>query len=1534
MNVSNAAGTFDISGTSSGATITTLNGVANSHVTLGGQTLTISNGSTTYAGIIQGTGGLTVTGGTQTLSGANTYTGTTTISAGTLQIGSGGTTGSVTGDIVDNAALVFNRSNASTYAGVISGTGSLTKIGAGTLTLTGNNTYAGGTTINLGTLAVSSDANLGAASVGLTFGGGTLRFDAGFILNRDVTLNSGGGTFNTSGNTATLGGTISGVGGLTKSGAGTLTLTGTNTYQGNTTITAGTLAVSTDANLGAATGILTLRTGGALQFLANFTSDRNVTIGPGNAVFDTNGHDGTLGGAISVGSSSTELHKIGAGTLTLTGNNTYTGQLQINAGTLILTGDNQPSITPTPINSGATLQIGNGGGTGSLTGNVTDDGLFIINRSNAYTFGGVISGAGSFVQMGAGTTTVTATNTYSGGTTISAGTLLVNGSLGNTAVSVNAGATLGGLGTIAGSVTVANGGSVSPGSSPGTLTVGSLALSSGSFLNYELGLPNLFNNAGSDRIDVTGNLILDGTLNVSNSGGMGPGVYRLFNYGGALTDNGLAIGTVPPGFSPAALCVQTAIATQVNLIVEGAGGPLQFWNGAQVTPNDTVNGGTGTWDAATTNWTNQNGSATAPWDSGFAVFTGAAGTVTVAGAQAFTGLQFITDGYQLVAGTGGALMPVGTALVRVDPGVTAEIAAPITGTGGINKADAGTLVLSGSNSYSGGTTLSGGILQVSSDDNLGAAAGGLTFDGGALRVTGTSFQSTARGITWGPAGGGFDIADAANVFTVGQALSGPGGLLKAGVGTLVLTGANGYTGGTTITAGILQLGNGGTSGSILGNVLNNGTFAINRSDTYTFGGLISGTGSLTQAGTGATILIGANTYTGGTTISAGMLQLGDGGTSGSILGDVLNNGTFAINRSDIYTFGGVISGTGSFVQVGPGTAVLTGNNTYTGGTTVNAGTLQLGPGGNLAPTGALTVNAGGTFDLNGFNQTVGDLFGSGLITLGSGTLAAGTANSTIFAGAISGTGGFVKQGTGTLMFTGASTYTGATSINAGALVVNGSIADSAVIVNSGAMLAGTGTVGATTINSGGIFAPGPGGTPGTMTVQGNLAFQSGALYLVQVNPSTASSANVITGGSATLAGTVQAVFASGSYVSRTYTILTAAGGLGGTTFNTLTTTNLPAGFTPSLSYTATDVILNLTSALGTGGLSGNQQNVAGALNNFFNNGGTLPASFVNVFGLTGANLGNALSQLSGEAATGGQQAGFQMTNQFLGLMLDPFVDGRSGVAGASGPAIGFALEHEALPEDIALAYASVLKAPVMRAPTFEQRWTAWGGAYGGSNRTSGDPAVVGSHDLSARAAGFAGGLDYYLSRERGWLRARRRRHQLEPGAGARRRQKRCVPGGRLRRDALGSRLSRGGARLHQSLDVDRPLRLCRRPPHRRFQRPELRRTRRGRLPLRDDVRRAHASRGDPGAELPDAELQRDRNQRRRLRARLQCAHRYRYPQRIGRPLRPPPGVQFRRCARAARAARLGARLGERPRARPRVSGTSRRELHRQRCRPC
>src|SRR5262249_11584391 len=153
-----------------------------------------------------------------------------------------------------------------------------------------------------------------------------------------------------------------------------------------------------------------------------------------------------------------------------------------------------------------------------------------------------------------------------------------------------------------------------------------------------------------------------------------------------------------------------------------------------------------------------------------------------------------------------------------------------------------------------------------------------------------------------------------------------------------------------------------------------------------------------------------------------------------------------------------------------------------------------------------------------------------------------------------------------------------------------------------------------------------------------------------VNPASASIANV--SGTATLAGNVLAAFAPGSYVARQYDILHSAG-LGGTTFGSLGTTNLPANFAANLSYSATDVFVDLTATLGqlgTGGLNGNQQAVANSLNNFFNGGGTLPPSFLTIFGLTGGNLTNALTLLSGEAATDGEKGAFALMTQFLGVM--------------------------------------------------------------------------------------------------------------------------------------------------------------------------------------------------------------------------------------------------------------------------------------------
>src|SRR5262249_60102656 len=141
-----------------------------------------------------------------------------------------------------------------------------------------------------------------------------------------------------------------------------------------------------------------------------------------------------------------------------------------------------------------------------------------------------------------------------------------------------------------------------------------------------------------------------------------------------------------------------------------------------------------------------------------------------------------------------------------------------------------------------------------------------------------------------------------------------------------------------ITAGPLQIGNGGTTGSVAGNIVDNAALVFNRNNALTYGGVISGTGSLTQAGTGTLTLTGANPYTGGTTISAGTLQLGNGGTTGSVAGNIVDNAALVFNRSDTLTYSGVVSGTGTFTQAGTGTTILTGANTYSGTTTISAGT--------------------------------------------------------------------------------------------------------------------------------------------------------------------------------------------------------------------------------------------------------------------------------------------------------------------------------------------------------------------------------------------------------------------------------------------------------------------------------------------------------------------------------------------------------------------------------------------------------------------
>lgn len=538
----------------------------------------------------------------------------------------------------------------------------------------------------------------------------------------------------------------------------------------------------------------------------------------------------------------------------------------------------------------------------------------------------------------------------------------------------------------------------------------------------------------------------------------------------------------------------------------------------------------------------------------------------------------------------------------------------------------------------------------------------------------------------------------------------------------------------------------------------NYTFNNSHDLTFVTTGIIVNGGSVTIVNNlGAAVqFLSTSTAGSATIINSGVVNFFNSSTADTAV--ITNNNNLAFFN---------ISTAGSAVITNNAGGVVDFFETSTAGsaTIINAGSLLFVQHA-TAGSAAITNDAGGVVDFsdssgrNGDGKlSAGSISGAGKFYLGADQLTVGGNNqSTVVNGVISdcgvsGTecdnfassptgGSLVKVGTGTLTLSGINTYTGATNVNAGTLEVDGSIATSSLTtVNNGGTLTGTGTVGNLQVNSGGTFAPGAVGVPGTaMTVAGNLTFMPGAAYFIYLNPANSTSATLV-GGTATLAGTVDAAFANGQYTTRQYDIL-HANAIDGT-FAALDTFNLPVGLIASLSYTATDVFLDLTAALQLQGLNVNQLNVANAIDNFFNNGGALPPAFVNLFSLTGANLANALTALDGENATGAEHAEFELMNEFLNLMLDPYVDGRAGGGGGTGGPFGFAPDQQAsFPSDVALAYAGVFKAPPKQ--TFARRWTAWASGFGGSATTNGDTAI-GSNNVRTGTFGYAAGLDYHYS---------------------------------------------------------------------------------------------------------------------------------------------------------------------------------------------
>jgi autotransporter-associated beta strand protein len=458
-----------------------------------------------------------------------------------------------------------------------------------------------------------------------------------------------------------------------------------------------------------------------------------------------------------------------------------------------------------------------------------------------------------------------------------------------------------------------------------------------------------------------------------------------------------------------------------------------------------------------------------------------AGTITVSGTVNSGNMTFASGSGGIVL-SGGNISFSAAPTIFVNNSAANTISSQITGASSLAKNGTGTLLLSGNNSFTGGVTINAGTLRISNSNALGTGSKTITMQGGSrvLELTG--------GITLGS---NLSLTLSSNSFDGG--------------GVLSSSGANAIQGNINFSTGNPALNissNGGSTLTVSGNI----GFSVadtrplhlggNSTNLNTISGVLrqtgSGTMNVVKQGIGTWVLTGNNTYNGTTTITGGTLQIGNGGGTGSLntASAITNNATLAFNRAGTVTQGtdfGTISGTGLVAQSGSGTLVLGTGSTYTGGTRVTAGTLQLASGATAlgSANGTLTVN-GGLVDMNNNSLTVGNLTGTGgtiqgssgtrTFTIGSGDFGGGNFQGVIADGT-GGTTALTKIGTGTITLSGSNSYTGATTISGGTLAVNGSLASSSLVVNG--RLGGSGVLTNATLSGAGSIDPG--NSPGVLT---------------------------------------------------------------------------------------------------------------------------------------------------------------------------------------------------------------------------------------------------------------------------------------------------------------------------------------------------------------------------------------------------------------------------------------------------------------------
>jgi outer membrane autotransporter protein len=1235
-----------------------------------------------------GIGNLTVQNSGQVDTGLSLFAGLEGGSNGTIVITGAGssallTAGAVIGGFGTGSLSVLNGATLSGIlldTGFVAGSvGTVTVDGAGSLVAISDHLYIG--TLGTSTLTISGGGTFNSANIS------EIGYEAGAI--GTVTVTGQNSTFTASdgliaGDTGTgtlvvqnggLVNTVSTVIGASAGGVGTVTVTGAgSSLRGSDVMSVGftgtgALSVLNGGSVTASQGILagdtidsvgTATVDGAgsswglqtLLLVGDFGTG-NLTVSNGGVVNTTDliiGSDFDAKGFVNITDPNSQLNASGMVNVAIDGS----GQISVGNGAVL----SAPAGITLAVNAASVGELDIGAappGTAVAPGTLNTPtvtfgagtGLLIFNHTSTnYVFAPVITGHG-LIGVFAGTTILTADSSgFTGGAELGGGTLLVNGTLGGNGVSVLTG-TLGGSGRVAGAVIVADTGTLK-GVEGQTLTIDqNVLLSNASIVDVTLGAPG-----GAGLFHVGQDLTLDGVLNITAAPGFNAGVYRLFDYGGVLTDNELDIGATPSGTDAAGFAIQTSVAGQVNL-VDSEQTQLSFWDGTGNANNASVDGGSGVWSATAPNWTTLDGTLNGAMNPqpGFAVFEGAPGTVTVddsAGAVAITGMQFASDGY-VVSGDTITLSGNGFVEVRVGDGTaagagyTATVASVLTGSGTLQKTDLGTLILTADNSYTGGTDVAQGVLQLGNGGTTGSIVGDISLgDGAALVIdrsdavdftngifsnvnangivvqagTGTTTLDNNNSydgqtiITGGTLVGGVHsfgsssildnaalVLDQATDGEFANAISGSGSLTKRGAGAVLLTGANSYTGGTIISAGSL-VGSAASFGT--GAIADNAALVLDQPTDAVFANAVTGTGSLTKQGAGKLSVTGTNSYTGGTVINAGTLELGNGGTSGTITGDVADHSVLSFNRSDAVTFAGAISAEGMVRQAGTGTTTLTGANTYTGGTTIAAGTLA----------GSATS------------------FGSGAIADNS-ALVIDQGADAVFANAITGSGSFTKQGAGSLNLTGVSTLTGATTVAAGRLAVNGALAGSVVTVANGATLGGNGTVGGIVAQTGSNV--GPGNSIGALTVAGNYSAAAGSLYQVELDGAghadrlnVTGTATIADGAIINVTKTDNAPIALGTQ----YTVLTAAGGVSGA--YTVSGDNAAGPFTAlNLTSDAHDVYLTYTQThtFASAGGTPNQIATAGGADSASPGSGVVAA----LLGLPSvAAAQGAFDQLSGE----------------------------------------------------------------------------------------------------------------------------------------------------------------------------------------------------------------------------------------------------------------------------------------------------------------